>query len=672
MSVAKEAQVVKRFGKLLIANRGEIACRIIRTAQRMGIRTVAVFSEADRDAQHVSMADEAVLVGPAPARESYLSIDKIVAAARKTGAEAIHPGYGFLSENEEFAAACAAANIVFVGPSLEAIRAMGSKSSAKALMENSGVPLVPGYHGEAQDMPTLSQAAASIGYPVLVKASAGGGGKGMRIAESADGLPVAVSAAKREAAAAFGDDHVLIEKYVIRPRHIEVQIFGDTHGNIVSLFERECTLQRRHQKVVEEAPSATLSEAQRDEICTAARAAGAAVAYTGAGTVEFVANQDGFYFIEMNTRLQVEHPVTEMITGVDLVEWQLRVAFGEELPLKQADIKKQGHAFEVRVYAEDPESGFLPSIGKVAAWRQPTTGDGIRIDSGFRQGDTITPHYDPMLAKLIVHGADRIQALERLEEALAGFQVAGVKTNISFLRALIGHDQVRVGAMDTGFIERELTALLSSTDELDDLDLAAATAAVLQAEVTSQLEPLSPWDSVDGWMIAGQRKRNLSFESAGRAVEATIAYQRSGLLLATASGSLPFRFKAQQGAKLDVFLGDAKETVLAGWSGRDLEIVTPRGRHRLHWIDPMLGDGAEAAGAGHFRAPMPGAIRQILAAVGDKLKRGDPVLIMEAMKMEHTLKAPADGKLVSLKCAVGDFVQEGIDLAEFEADGADK
>ncbi len=673
MSAAKERQQVKRFGKLLIANRGEIACRIIRTARRMGIRTVAVFSEADRDAQHVSMADEAVLVGSASARESYLSIDKIVAAAGRTGAEAIHPGYGFLSENEEFAAACAAANIVFVGPSIEAIRAMGSKSSAKALMETSGVPLVPGYHGEAQDMPTLSRAAANIGYPVLVKASAGGGGKGMRIAESADGLAAAVSAAKREAAAAFGDDHVLIEKYVVRPRHIEVQIFGDIHGNIVSLFERECTLQRRHQKVVEEAPSATLSAVQREEIYAAARAAGAAVAYTGAGTVEFVANQDGFYFIEMNTRLQVEHPVTEMITGLDLVEWQLRIASGEELPLKQADIKKEGHAFEVRVYAEDPESGFLPSIGKVGVWRQPATGDGIRIDSGFRRGDTITPHYDPMLAKLIVHGAGRMQALDRLAEALAGFQVAGVKTNLSFLRALIGHDKVREGAMDTGFIERELTTLLSSTGKPEDLDLAAATAAVLQAEQTLHpTEPLSPWDSVDGWMIAGQRKNKLTFESGGQAAEATLVYQRGGLLLATASGCLPFRFKAQRDAKLDVFLGDAKETVLAAWSGRDLEIVTPRGRRRLHWADPMLGDEAEAAAVGHFRAPMPGAIRQILAAPGDTLKRGDSVLIMEAMKMEHTLKAPADGKLISLKCAVGDFVQEGIDLAEFEADGADK
>lgn len=406
----------RRFAKLLIANRGEIACRIIRTASRMGLRTVAVFSEADQDAEHVSLADEAVLIGPAPAAESYLRIDRVIEAAKRTGAEAIHPGYGFLSENVDFAVACREAGIIFVGPPVDAIRAMASKSAAKALMEGSGVPLVSGYHGADQDETKLAAEAVRIGFPVLIKASAGGGGKGMRIAENAAGLAAAVAAAKREARASFGDDNVLIEKYVTRPRHIEVQIFGDTHGNIVSLFERECTLQRRHQKVVEEAPSSRLSEDERERICAAARAAGVAVGYTGAGTVEFVANEEGFYFIEMNTRLQVEHPVTEAITGLDLVEWQLRVAFGEVLPLRQEEITRSGHAFEVRIYAEDPQSGFLPSIGRIEYLRQPPTEDGIRIDSGFREGDRVTPHYDPMLAKLIASGVDRLQALDRLEQ----------------------------------------------------------------------------------------------------------------------------------------------------------------------------------------------------------------------------------------------------------------
>jgi 3-methylcrotonyl-CoA carboxylase alpha subunit len=664
--------LTKRFRKLLIANRGEIACRIIRTARRMGIATVAVYSEADRDAEHVSMADEAVLVGPAAAKESYLRIEAILAAAARTGAEAIHPGYGFLSENEEFAEACEKAGLVFIGPSVEAIRAMGSKSSAKALMEGSGVPLVPGFHGEAQDIETLSAAADRIGYPVLVKASAGGGGKGMRVADDAGGLAEAVAGAKREAKAAFGDDHVLIEKYITRPRHIEVQIFGDTHGNIVSLFERECTLQRRHQKVVEEAPSSRLSEPEREQICAAARAAGAAVGYVNAGTVEFVANDSGFYFIEMNTRLQVEHPVTEMITGLDLVEWQLRVAFGEALPLSQAEIACTGHAFEVRVYAEDPESGFLPAIGTIEALRQPDIGNGIRIDSGFRPGDRITPYYDPMLAKLIVHGSERTQALDRLADALSQFQVAGLKTNVAFLRALISHPSVRNGDMDTGFIERELAALLAGQASTDSRDLAAAVAAVLAREQQQATGSWSPWDTASGWMIAGQRQRILTFETDGHKIEAALTYRRSGMQLAAGETTTGLRFNQRQDGKLDVFLGDGKETVSAVWNDRDVDLATPRGRIRLHWVDAFLGDVEEAAGASHFKAPMPGSVLQILAQPGDRLKRGAPVLIMEAMKMEHTLKAPADGVLTALKCSVGDFVTEGTELAEFEVGGGEK
>lgn len=653
----------RRFTKLLIANRGEIACRIMRTASRMGLRTVAVFSEADRDAEHVSMADEAVRIGPAPAGESYLRIDRIIEAAQRVGAEAIHPGYGFLSENEEFAMACRQAGIIFVGPPVEAIRAMASKSAAKALMEGSGVPLVPGYHGADQDGAKLAAEAEHIGFPVLIKASAGGGGKGMRIAEDADGFAAAVAAAKREAKAAFGDDHVLVEKFVKRPRHIEVQIFGDTHGNIVSLFERECTLQRRHQKVVEEAPSSSLSEDERERICTAARAAGAAVGYTGAGTVEFVANEDGFYFIEMNTRLQVEHPVTEAITGLDLVEWQIRVASGEELPLRQHEIARSGHAFEVRVYAEDPQIGFLPSIGRIERWRQPPTGDGVRIDSGFREGDTVTPHYDPMLAKLIVSGADRLQTLDRLDDALGEFQVAGVRTNVAFLKALVSHPDVRAGRMDTAFIERELPYLLQQDDTgIDHRDLAAAAAAVFAGECTSAT---SPWDVADGWMMVGLRRRKLVFGGA----EVTLTYERRGLSLTTPDATYPFRVNRRMDGRLDVFWGDSKEVVAAVRSGREIEISTARGSRRFALADLFAGEDADAIDPGHLRAPMPGSVRQILAAPGDRLKRGAPVLIMEAMKMEHTLSAPADGTVLSFRCAAGDFVPEGAELVEFEIDG---
>jgi 3-methylcrotonyl-CoA carboxylase alpha subunit len=546
---------------------------------------------------------------------------------------------------------------------------MGSKSAAKALMERSGVPMVPGYHGEDQDISTLAEQATRIGYPVLIKASAGGGGKGMRVASDAASFVDAVAGAKREAKAAFGDDHVLIERYVLRPRHIEVQIFGDAHGNVVSLFERECTLQRRHQKVVEEAPAANLSEDEGERISAAARAAAAAVSYVGAGTVEFVANDDGFYFIEMNTRLQVEHPVTEMITGLDLVEWQIRVAFGEALPLAQEEITRSGHAFEVRLYAEDPDRGFLPAIGRIESWRQPETGNGIRIDSGFRPGDRVTPYYDPMLAKLIVHGPDRMQALDRLADALAHFQITGIRTNGAFLHALITHPAVRSGDMDTGLIERELAGLLSRVDKGEAEDIAAAVAAVLARERRMAAESRSPWDRADGWMIAGCRKRVLHFDASGKPLEATLAYRRDGLELTIGADTRSFEVNLRPDGKLDVFFGDRKETVSAVWNDRDVEIAGPRGHLRLHWADPYRGEDADIADANHFRAPMPGSVLAILARPGERLERGAPVLILEAMKMEHMLKAPADGILTELKCAVGDFVSEGTELAIFDIGG---
>ncbi len=667
--------LVRRFEKLLIANRGEIACRIMRTATRMGLRTVAVYSDADRNAMHVALADESVAIGPAPAKESYLNIAAIIAAARKIGAEAVHPGYGFLSENAEFAAACAEADLIFVGPSAGTIALMGSKSQAKALMQTAGVPIVPGYHGEDQSQGGLAQAADHIGYPVLVKASAGGGGRGMRLVLAPGELAEALAGAKREAASAFGDDRVLIEKHIPRPRHIEVQIFGDSHGNVVSLYERECTLQRRHQKVVEEAPSIAVTRERRDEMSAAARAAAKAVGYLGAGTVEFIADAAGFYFIEMNTRLQVEHPVTEMITGNDLVEWQLRVAFGEKLPVEQNAIRAQGHAIEARVYAEDAEKGFLPATGNIRRWREPA-GSGIRVDTGFRAGDQVSPYYDPLLAKLIVHADDRRLALARMVQALAQFQIAGVTTNLRFLRALLEHPQVARGEIDTEFIEREISALTPAAPAVTALDLAAACAAALAREARETNAPpavfKSPWDRTDGWMPYGRRPRHMGFRHGGQSAEAVLWYGREGLSIELA-GTLvgahaPLRFHARSDGELEISVGEARESVFAAWSGRDLDLTTARGQFHLHWIDPFVGEAGEAAGASRIVAPMPGTVIRILAEPGADLSAGAPLLVIEAMKMEHTLRAPAAGHLKGIKCAVGDFVQEGAELADFEPD----
>jgi 3-methylcrotonyl-CoA carboxylase alpha subunit len=662
-----------RFRKLLIANRGEIACRIARTARRMGIATVAVFSDADRDAMHVALADQSVRIGPPPASESYLHIDGILDAARATGAEAVHPGYGFLSENADFALACAEAGLVFVGPSAPTIRLMGSKSAAKRLMENSGVPVVDGYHGEDQSVGVLQAAADRIGYPVLVKAAAGGGGRGMRVVGSAGELPQALAAARREAGAAFASDQLLIERYVAKPRHIEVQVFGDSHGNVVSLFERECTLQRRHQKVVEEAPSIAVTPERRAEMSDAARAAARAVEYVGAGTVEFIVDGDAFYFIEMNTRLQVEHPVTETITGLDLVEWQLRVAAGDPLPRAQEAINAEGHAIEVRIYAEDARKGFLPSIGTIRRWRPPE-GPGIRVDSGFREGDAVTPYYDALLAKLIVAGADRAEALARMARALDGFIVEGVTTNLAFLKAVIGHPKVASGDIDTGLIERELPALAAAEASIAPLDLAGACAAVLVREQNEQAAPglPSPWDRSDGWTLAGARSRRLSFRRGSERFDLALWYRRDGLSMQSHGSDVRLQYAEREGGTIDLCLGDAPERVTAAWTGRELRLITPRGRLALHWVDPFAAEIGEVAGASRIVAPMPGTVTRILAQPGADLSRGTPLLVLEAMKMEHTLRAPADGRLKALKCAVGDFVQEGTELADFEpaADGA--
>ncbi|MBI5132349.1 MAG: acetyl-CoA carboxylase biotin carboxylase subunit [Rhodopseudomonas palustris] len=661
----------KRFRTLLIANRGEIACRVIRTARAMGLRTVAVYSEADAGALHVAEADEAVLLGPARARDSYLNIERIIAAARQTGAEAVHPGYGFLSESAEFAQACADAGLVFVGPTPQMITAMGSKSGSKALMEKAGVPLVPGYHGTAQDDATLAAAADKIGFPVLVKASAGGGGRGMRVVRKADELVAAIVSAKREAKAAFGDDTLLIEKYVDNPRHIEVQIVGDSHGHLVSLFERECTLQRRHQKVIEEAPSPTLDAAGREKVCEAARRAAGAVNYVGAGTIEFVSDGKDVFFIEMNTRLQVEHPVTELISGVDLVEWQLRVAFGETLPLTQDQLKLNGHAIEARVYAENPAKNFMPSVGKITTWRTPAEVDGLRIDAGYRAGDSVSPYYDAMLAKVIAWAPTRAAAIDRLDRGLNETDVRGVVTNIPFLSALVTHPEVRANAIDTGFIERHLAALTAAPATVGDLELATAVAAILCVEdEAAKAEGPSPWRS-SGWMPVGRRKRSFVFrrgqghEHADYSV--SLAYGGGAATLTIDGRTIAFASSASRDG-IDIVLDGARARTSAVVDGHELYVRTRNGRFDLHWVDPFGGESEESVGEDKIVAPLPGTVVALLAEQGAKLQKGDAILTLEVMKMEQTLRAPFAGTLKALKCKVGDIVQEGVELAELEPD----
>jgi len=661
------AKLYRRFRTLLIANRGEIACRVIRTAKAMGLRTVAVYSEADRDAMHVAMADEAVLLGPARARDSYLNIERVIEAARKTGAEAVHPGYGFLSENAEFAQACLDAGLVFVGPTAAMMTAMGSKSGSKALMERAGVPLVPGYHGEAQDEATLAKAAAKAGFPVLVKASAGGGGRGMRVVRSAGELAAAIVSAKREAKAAFGDDRMLIEKFVQNPRHIEVQIIGDSHGNLLSLFERECTLQRRHQKVIEEAPSPTLDAAGREAVGAAARKAAAAVNYVGAGTIEFVSDGKDVFFIEMNTRLQVEHPVTELITGIDLVEWQLRLAFGEKLPLTQEQITLNGHAIEARVYAENPHKNFMPSVGRIRTWRTPEPSNGLRIDAGYREGDAVSPHYDAMLAKVIAWAPTRAAAIERLNRGLEDTDVRGIVTNIPFLSALVTHPDVRANAIDTGFIERELKHLTPPAAAPADLELCAAVAAILRQEHNAaQTEAHSPWRTF-GWMPVGRRQRLFAFRHGqGVEHEVILHYGNGPSKLSVSGREFVFTSSASVDGGFGFTLDGMKSDITAVIEGHELYLRTRNGRFDLHWVDPFGGETEEQVGEDKIVAPLPGTVVALLAEVGATLEKGAPILTLEVMKMEQTLRAPFAGVLKEIKCKVGDIVGEGVELAEIE------
>ncbi|NLB12411.1 MAG: acetyl/propionyl/methylcrotonyl-CoA carboxylase subunit alpha, partial [Gammaproteobacteria bacterium] len=617
------------FDTLLIANRGEIACRVIATCRRLGIRSVAVYSDADANARHVRLADVALPIGPAPARESYLDSGKIIDAAKRSGAQAIHPGYGFLSENADFARACADAGIVFIGPPVAAIEAMGSKSAAKALMEQAGVPLTPGYHGDNQEADFLHAQADAIGYPVLIKASAGGGGKGMRRVDRSADFPAALVSCRREAASSFGNEHVLVEKYVLRPRHIEIQVFGDTHGKLVHLHERDCSVQRRHQKVLEEAPAPGMTPERRAAMGAAAVEAARAVGYVGAGTVEFIAAPDGaFYFMEMNTRLQVEHPVTEMITGLDLVEWQLRVAAGEPLPLAQQDIPLRGHAIEARLYAEDAERGFLPSTGTLALF-DPPQGEGVRVDSGIETGDTVSPFYDPMIAKLIVHGADRDTALARMRQALATTRVAGVASNAGFLQRLIAADSAFARAdLDTGLIEREHDALFPPSTPASPRQIALATLAALLDETAARAaaDPHSPWAATRGWRLSGPATRQLRWHEGDTVRIAQAQHEGQGWRIEV-DGEYFSASGTRDGHLLHARLNGAASSAAALAHEGVLHLFDGGEARVLGFDDPIAQAESHGAHGGDLSAPMPGRIVALLAEPG-KVQAGTPLLVM--------------------------------------------
>ncbi len=676
------------FQKILIANRGEIACRVAATAKRMGIKTVAVYSDADAQAKHVQVCDEAVHIGGSAPKDSYLRWERILQAAKDTGAQAVHPGYGFLSENEDFAKACAAAGLVFIGPPASAILAMGLKAESKQLMEKAGVPLVPGYHAADQDPALLQREADRIGYPALIKASAGGGGKGMRVVNSSSEFADALASCKREAINSFGDDAVLIEKYVQRPRHIEIQVFGDTHGNCVYLFERDCSVQRRHQKVLEEAPAPGMTDALRKQMGEAAVAAAKAVNYVGAGTVEFIVEQTGydspesmkFFFMEMNTRLQVEHPVTEAITGLDLVEWQLRVASGEPLPLQQSDLRIHGHAIEARICAENPDNNFLPATGTLAVYRKPRCSSfeisdkhlGVRIDDGVREGDTISPFYDSMVAKLIVHGDTRAQALARLDEALSQTRIVGLTTNVQFLRHIIRTDSFATAKLDTALIPREEKALFAQ----EPLGLALTAAAVVANTLHREraLKGHDPFSSRDGWRAYGVATRNFGFVFHGASYNAVLTYAHDGnLQLCVAdvdgevSGTLAYR---EDGDVLRIsFAGQhARVQVFHELQGHEdvAHVFAPQGATRITVVDALAHAGEVQEAGGRLTAPMPGKVVSFAVAAGDKVKAGQPLAVMEAMKMEHTIAAPADGDVLELLYAPGDQVAEGAELLKLK------
>jgi len=662
------------FNKILIANRGEIACRVMRTAKRMGISTVAVYSDADAESLHVAMADEAYRIGGNAAKDSYLKVDAVIEAAKKSGAQAVHPGYGFLSENAEFVAACEKNDLVFIGPPVSAMESMGSKSAAKAIMEKAKVPLVPGYHGEDQSPELLKAECDKIGYPVLLKASAGGGGKGMRVVEKEADFADALDSAKREAIGGFGDDRMLVEKYITKPRHVEIQVFADAKGNALHLFERDCSVQRRHQKVIEEAPAPGMSPELRGKMGAAAVAAAQAIGYVGAGTVEFLLDEDGsFYFMEMNTRLQVEHPVTEMITGQDLVEWQIRVAGGEALPCAQEELSIHGHSFEARIYAEDPDKDFLPATGVLRHLRPPAEGPHVRVETGVLEGDAISIHYDPMIAKLVVWDEDRDAALRRLCSALADYQVAGTTTNIGFLAAVAGHPSFTAGDVDTRFIERHSADLFAEKGRASDTVLAIASLDTLLRRVAEAEEaarrskdPYSPWNDTSGWRMNDDNHHELIFIDGEDQVEVTVHFRSDGYMLELPGGDVRALGETDGTGNISVDLNGVRSNATVARYGDELTIMHDGVSHHLTQFDPAAQAGGDDGPGGRLTAPMPGKIVAVMAKEGDEVEAGTPLLVLEAMKMEHTITAPSDGTVKAIHFAVGDQVEDGAELLDLE------
>jgi 3-methylcrotonyl-CoA carboxylase alpha subunit len=664
---------VTLFRRLLIANRGEIACRVIRTAKRLGIVTIAVHSVADRGALHVAMADEALEIGPAPARESYLDIARIIAAARQSHADAVHPGYGFLSENADFAIACAAHGIVFVGPPPAAMRAMGDKAHAKSVMAAAGVPVLSGYNGEAQDDPRFAAEAQRLGYPVLVKAAAGGGGRGMRIVERAEDLGSALASARRESASAFGDDRLILERYLARPRHIEVQIFADTHGGVAHMFERDCSLQRRHQKIIEEAPAVAIAAGLKEKLCATAVAAARAAGYVGAGTVEFLVEGAEFFFIEMNARLQVEHPVTEMIIGLDLVEWQLRIAAGEPLPLPQEKIARHGHAIEARLYAEDPARGFLPQGGMLRHFGMPRADAELRVETGARAGDTVGVHYDGLIAKLVAHGNDRTAAVARLAEALAGTRVAGVVTNRDYLIRVVREPEFLAGGFDTSFLARH-GGDLHPPECASFAALAAAACAVAAGDDAAAgivaahgPDPHSPWAARDGWRLTGNEARDVRLLDGESERLVRLGRNRGRFSVEIEGKTAIIDFAGDITGDIELDLDGTRFSATVTRQKDEITVILPDETRRLVVRDALAPSAEARALSGRLAAPMPGKILAVHVAPGTKVARGQLLLVLEAMKMEHAITAPADGVVEAVNYSAGDVVAEGTLLIAFVA-----
>lgn len=662
------------FNSILIANRGEIACRVMRTARRMGLRCIAVYSDADEHAPHVKMADEAYNIGPAPARSSYLDANKILSIAKLSKAEAIHPGYGFLSENAEFAKQCEAARIIFVGPPASAITEMGSKSNAKQLMEKAGVPLIPGYHGKDQSAAAFIKAAEKIGYPVLLKAAAGGGGKGMRVVNNSSEMETALAAAKREGLSSFGDDYILVEKYLAKPRHVEIQVFSDKHNNHIYLYERDCSIQRRHQKIIEEAPAPGMTEKLRCAMGEAAVACAKAIGYVGAGTIEFLLDEDGrFYFMEMNTRLQVEHPVTEMITGLDLVEWQLRVAAGEKMPLTQAQIPLHGHAIEVRIYAEDPANDFLPSIGTIHYLQQPHLQNWLRVDTGVETGSQISQYYDPMIAKLIVWGENRSQAILRLIQALAHYRVCGVQTNLALLTRIACHQDYQAEKLFTHFIDHHHDALFAiNPQEHDDLIVAAAIWQTLNQQLQLKQhanclnQPNSPWFNGHAWRMNMPAEQSLTFDVQGSLCTVNLIATNEGYHVRFNDKSFVIAIMQHSEHQLRLTMNNVQQDYTIVAINDQITVFNQLRQLNIALAHDKWETADNDVGGGHLRAPMPGTVTAVLVQAEQAVKRGDALIIIEAMKMEHTINAPADGIVREVCYGVGESVDEGAELVVVE------